>query len=187
MEGWIKLHRKILSSEMYLALNSKQRDVLIVCLLLANRAENDWVFKGESYKCRPGQFITSLEKLAKYCSKDTSIQSVRTALLKLERHKFLTNISTNSNRLITICKWGDYQLSKKETNKPINKAINRQLTNDLTTNKKELSKDNSKNVGKFVKKGHPLFAYPVGDAMRMRYESDPEFRKRYDLDCNFPL
>lgn len=172
---------------MYIALNSKQRDVLITCLLLANRDENDWVFKGESYKCRPGQFITSLEKLAKNCSKDVSIQSVRTALSKLEKWGFLTNISTNSNRLITICKWGDYQLPKTVINRPINKETTKQSTNDLTTNNKELPKGNSKNTGEFVRKGHPLFAYPVGDATRMRYESDPEFRKKYDHDCKFPL
>jgi hypothetical protein len=172
---------------MYIELTSKQRDVLIACLLLANRDENDWVFKGESYKCKPGQFITSLEKLAKNCSKDVSIQSVRTALSKLEKWGFLTNISTNSNRLITICKWGDYQISKKEANKPINKEITKRLTNDATTNKKEIPLGISKNEGEFVKKGHPLFAYPVGDATRMRYESDPEFRKKFDHDCKFPL
>lgn len=187
MEGWIKLHRKILNSDMYKSMTSKQRDVMLVCLLMANREEKDWVFRGEPYKCKPGQFVTSLEKLSKQCAPDVGIQTIRNTLSKLQMHGFLTNISTKSNRLITICKWGDYQITKTDTNKVPNIATNKQPTKKPTTNKKELSKDNSKEGGKFVKKGHPLFAYPVGDATRVRYENDPEFRKRFDNDCNFPL
>jgi hypothetical protein len=34
--GWIKIYRKVLDSDMYIHLTSKQRDVMLVCLLLAN-------------------------------------------------------------------------------------------------------------------------------------------------------
>ena len=81
--GWISLYRKLQDSNMYKSLTSKQRDVLIQCLLMANHSENEWEFDGEIYKCKPGQFITSLESLVKNCAKDVSIQNVRTSINKL--------------------------------------------------------------------------------------------------------
>lgn len=144
MEGWIKIHRKILDSPMYKSLNSKQRDVMMQCLLLANHEENEWSWGVQIYKCKPGQFITSLESLKSKCSKDVSVQSIRTSLLILEKWQFLTNTSTKTGRLITICKWDCYQNEKKKTNKDDNKELtNSQQTSNkqLTTNKKIRSKE----------------------------------------------
>jgi hypothetical protein len=148
MIGWVKLHRKVLHSDMYRSLTSKQRDVMLTCILLANHSENDWEFDGKIYKCKPGQFITSLQKIADFCGKDVKVQSVRTALLKLEKWGFLTNESTKQNRLITICKWETYQQIENEANK----EDNSQLTNDqqsvnkrLTTNKNDKNVENDNN------------------------------------------
>lgn len=102
MQGWIKLHRKIIKSDMYQQLTSKQRDVMIQILLLANHESKTWEFNRIIYDVKPGQFVTSLENLSELCAKDVSIQNVRTSLLKLEKHHFLTNESTNRNRLITV-------------------------------------------------------------------------------------
>ncbi len=123
MTGWLKLHRKLLDSNMYKSLNSKQRDVLFACLMLTNHSENEWEFNGQIFKCKPGQFVTSLDSIAKNCGADVKVQSVRTALLKLEKWSFLTNESTKTGRLITICKWGAYQQDEKPTNKADNKDL----------------------------------------------------------------
>ena len=150
MQGWIKLHRKILNSDMYVQLTSKQRDVLIQCLLLANHEEKEWEWGGKIYKCKAGQFITSLEKLSIRCSKDVTMSVLRTSLKKLEMWGFLTNESTKTGRLVTICKWETYQSKDIESNKDDDK----QMTNDrqtidkqMTTNKndKELIKNNKEN------------------------------------------
>jgi len=137
-EGWIKLHRKIRNSQMYRNLNSKQRDVLIQILLLANHEENEWVWGNDIFKCKTGQFVTSLQSLTNRCAKDVKVQSVRTSLLILEKWSFLTNKSTKTGRLITICKWEAYQ----NEDKPINKEPNKEPTKsqqrankELTTNK----------------------------------------------------
>lgn len=137
MVGWIKLHRKILHSDMYRSLNSKQRDVMYTCLLLANHAGKEWEFGGDIYNCQPGQFVSSLQKISDFCASDVKVQSVRTALLKLEKWGFLTNESTKVNRLITICKWDTYQKSEDDTNKePNNDPTKHQqsINKDLTTN-----------------------------------------------------
>ncbi|MDQ0494027.1 hypothetical protein [Paenibacillus brasilensis] len=148
MDGWIKLHRKILKSPVYRLLNSKQRDVMMTILLLANHESNTWEFRGEVYEVEPGQFITSLDSLKETCASDVTTQNIRTALLKLEKHGFLTNESTKKNRLITVVNWGFYQGSSVDSNKEINRQpTNSQQTanKQLTTNKNDKNLKNDKN------------------------------------------
>lgn len=139
-DGFIKLYRKLQSSQMYKALNSKQRDVMIQCLLLANHSGKEWEWQGEIVKCCPGQFVTSLESLKKKCASDVKIQSVRTALLKLEKWHFLTNESTKRGRFITIVNWGSYQ-GGKEDQQTEQQTANKQLTTNK--NVKECKRTNT--------------------------------------------
>ena len=128
---------------MYKNLNSVQRDVMINCLLLANHKSNKWEWQGEIFECDPGQFITSLSSLKEKCAKDVSTQNIRTAIDKLEKWDFLTNKSTKTGRLITICNWSKYQADENETNK----ATNNQLTkHQQSTNKALTTNKNVKNV-----------------------------------------
>ena len=136
--GWIKIHRKLQRSQMYRHMNSKQRDVMIQCLLLANHEENEWEWGSKIHKCKPGQFITSLSELAKKCAPDVSIQNIRTSLLKLEKWHFLTYESTKTGRLITICNWETYQSIENPDQQRDQQTANK----ELTTNK------NVKNVKK---------------------------------------
>ena len=132
---------------MYKALNSKQRDVMMQCLLLANHDENEWEWGAEIYRCRSGQFITSLESLSRKCASDVKVQSVRTSLLKLEKWGFLTNESTKTGRLITICKWETYQSEILDTNKGTNKGLTKsqqRANKELTTNKNVKNDKNDK-------------------------------------------
>lgn len=126
-QGWIKLHRKLKESPLYKDCNSKQRDILINLLLMVNHKSNKWIFKGEEHEVKGGQVVTSLESIANMCAKDVSVQNVRTALLKFEKHGFLTNKSTNKNRLITIVNWELYQ-SEEEKQQTKQQASNKQLT-----------------------------------------------------------
>ena len=149
MQGWIKLHRKLLESDMWKSFNSQYRDVCITCMLLANHKTSSWEWNGDIYDCKPGQFITSLKSLRQHCAKDVSIQHIRSALTKMVKWQFLTNQSTKTGRLITICKWDTYQNNES----PINKAINKDLTKHqqssnkaLTTNKNDKNEKNEKKL-----------------------------------------
>lgn len=104
-------------------------------LMLANHEENEWEFRGEIYHVQPGQFVTSLENLKGYCASDLTIQNIRTALLKLEKHGFLTNQSTKKNRLISVVNWGIYQGGGEDANKD----TNRQPTNSQQSDEKKLT------------------------------------------------
>ena len=147
MGGWIKLYRKTLQSDMYKSLNSKQRDVMMTLLLMVNHEEKEWEWNGEIFKAEPGQVVTSISKIKENCASDVSLQSVRTALLKLEKWGFLTNESTKTGRLITIVNWDVYQNTDEQTNKDSNKELTKhqQRTNkELTTNKNDKNEKNDK-------------------------------------------
>lgn len=148
MSGWIKLYRKTIKSDMYKSLNSKQRDVMMTLLMMVNHKENEWEWNGQIFKTKPGQVVTSIAKIKENCASDVSLQSVRTALLKLEKWGFLTNESTKTGRLITIVNWGVYQDGEDQTNKENNKELTKhqQRTNkELTTNKNDKNDKNVKN------------------------------------------
>ncbi len=149
MAGWTKLHRDLLNKSIWQLSTPEQKTVLVTLLLMANHEEKNWEWNGEKYCCKPGQFITSLEKIVENCGKGITIQNVRTALKRFEKLGFLTNESTKHGRLITIVNWGFYQA---DGNKP-NKEPNKELTNsqqtankELTPNKNEKNDKNEKNI-----------------------------------------
>ena len=132
----------------------EQKTILITLLTMANHTGKEWEWKGERYAAQPGQFITSLDSIAHKCGKGITVQNVRTALKRFEKYEFLTNESTNKNRLITIVNWGIYQDSEEEPNKQTNKQLtsNQQATNkQLTTNKNVKNNKNEKNDNKKIK------------------------------------
>lgn len=137
MQGWIKLHRKLMDKAIWLESTPEQKSILITLLMMANHKENEWEWQGGRFKAEPGQFITSLEGIASKCGKGISIQNVRTALKRFEKYGFLTNQSTNRNRLITIINWNNYQGSDKEveiisSNYGLDKS--KKATSELTGN-----------------------------------------------------
>lgn len=146
-QGWVKLHRELLDKPIWLLSTPEQKAILITLLLMANHKDNKWEWNGQQFVCAPGQFITSLEKIAERAGQGVSIQNVRTAIKRFENLEFLTNESTKTGRLITIANWGTYQ----EYDEPSNKASNKDLTKtsqrankDLTTNKNDKNDKNDK-------------------------------------------
>lgn len=121
MDGWIKIHRKMLDWEWYDDINTK---VLFIHLLLtANHKEQKW--RGQTIL--RGQRLTSLQHLAE--ETELSVQQTRTSLNKLKSTNEITIKSTNKNTLITIEKYNDYQDKDFENNKQINKQRNKRATN----------------------------------------------------------
>jgi hypothetical protein len=116
---------------------------MIQVLLSANHKTNQWEWKGKLFKCKPGQFITSLKTLKKKCASNVTIQNIRTALIKLKTWQFLTNESTKTGRLITVLNWDAYQDIHKEDQQSNQQTTNKQLTTNK--NDKELENKYSPN------------------------------------------
>jgi len=139
--GWVSLHRELLAKPIWLNSTPEQKTILITILLLANHAPNKWEWKGRPYVVQPGQFITSLDSLARKAGKGISKQNVRTAIARFKKLEFLTCEVTNQNRLISICNYSQYQDSE---NGP-NKQANSQLTSGQHSPNKRLTPNNNDN------------------------------------------
>jgi len=113
-KGWIKLHRRLIQKEIWKNSTVEQRVILITLLLMANYEHNEWQWKGQSFICKPGQLVTSLNSIAEVSGKDISIKQIRTALEKFEKHGFLISDKIKSGRLITIVNWGLYQAKEEK-------------------------------------------------------------------------
>ena len=122
MEGWIKIHRKILEWEWYDDINTK---ILFLHLLLtANHEDRKW--RGTVIK--RGQKLTSLQHLAD--ETHLSLQNVKTSLSKLKSTNEITIKSTNKYTVVSIEKYNDYQIDETKTNKQTNLRTNKQSTNN---------------------------------------------------------
>jgi len=119
----ILLNRSILGWGWYKDTNTAR---IFIHLLLRVNWKDDYV---NGIEIKRGQLLTSLESL-KYETGMTT-QSIRTCLNKLIKTNELTSKSTNKYRIITVCKYDEYQY----TNKQVNKHSNKPLTITATTNK----------------------------------------------------
>ncbi|MEN8128136.1 MAG: hypothetical protein ABFR90_10080 [Planctomycetota bacterium] len=128
--GWIKLYRCLLDDPIWQCSTNEQKVILVTLLLMANHAEAKWQWNGRPYHCQPGQMITSLDSIRKKCGKHISPYNIRTALKRFETFGFLTNQSTKTGRLITICNWECYQ--------SVSESIDNQTHKHPTPNKNDL-------------------------------------------------
>ena len=137
MEGWIKLHRKLISWEWYNDINISR--LFIHLLLTANHKENKW--QGNIIK--EGEKITSREHL----SQETGLtkMQVRLALSKLKSTSEITIKTTNRYSLIKINNWKSYQ---QDNQQHIKQITNKQPADNqqITTNKNDKNVKNDKNI-----------------------------------------
>jgi preprotein translocase subunit SecF len=122
MEGWIKLHRKLLKWEWFTTPNMLQ---LFIYLILSANFE-DGKFQGKEIK--RGQLITGRIKLSQETG--LSVQSVRSCLERLKSTGEITIQTTNKHSTITICNYDEYQINSNDINQQINQLLNQQSTNN---------------------------------------------------------
>lgn len=138
MNGFIKIHKQILSWEWY---NDPNTFRLFIHLLLnANFKSNRW----HGVEILPGQLVTGRKVLAEDLK--LSEQEIRTSLSKLKSTSEITIQSTNKFSIITICKWEEYQTSASE-DQPTKQPTKHQTSNQQSTTleegkeRKEIKKD----------------------------------------------
>ena len=135
MQGYIKLYRSLLEWDWFQDANTFR--VFIYCLLKANHVPKKW----QGVEIKPGQFITSYEKIA--TDLNIGVQSVRTSIKKLNLTGELTNKTTSRYSIITVKNWNRFQETNKQTNNQL--TINQQTTNNqLTTTKNDKNDKNDK-------------------------------------------
>ncbi|MDW0118635.1 hypothetical protein QTL97_17050 [Sporosarcina thermotolerans] len=99
-KGWLKLHRELKDKAIWKTSTPEQQVILVTLLMMVNYEASEWEWRGQKYDLQPGQVLTSLSKLAEESGKYITVQNVRTALKRFEKYGFLTDESTNKNRLM---------------------------------------------------------------------------------------
>lgn len=126
MEGWIKLHRKMVDWEWY---NDNNTKVLFLHLLLtANHKEKKW----QGITIKRGQKITSIQHLAEEIN--LTVRQTRTALTKLKSTNEITIKTTSKYSLVTIEKYSDYQDIENENDMQNDKQDGKRATNKRQAN-----------------------------------------------------
>ena len=106
-QGYIKLHRSIMSWEWYQ--DSKTKDVFLHLLL--NAQWEDSRFQG--YEVPKGSLVTSYDSLAAHLK--MSPKSVRTAISHLKKSKEVSVKRHSHFSIITIANWEKYQCLEDES------------------------------------------------------------------------
>lgn len=149
-EGWIKLHRQILESQVFA--NQTALKIWVWCLLKASRKERFVplkIGKGSiTVKILPGQFIFGRFKAEEELNIDGS--TVYRWIQKFKSDEFgMINIEvSNQYSIVTICNWANYQTHSTEGEQPMSnqRTTNEQPTNTDKTVKKVKTVEKSNSV-----------------------------------------
>jgi hypothetical protein len=139
--GWVKLHRKILDSRVFL--NKGLLKLWIYCLCRANHKKN-WVGistgRGEAeVEVLPGQFIFGRKTVAEELEMSPS-----TLYDRMQKLKGMKNINIQSNShysIVSICNWETYQQGENKKQQ----ASNRQATGKQQASNTDNNDKNDKN------------------------------------------
>lgn len=145
MNGWIKIHRKMVNWEWYHDQNV--RLVFLHMLLKANFKAKKWC----GTTIQRGQFITSIGRLSKEIG--LSNQQIRTALEKLKSTGEITTKATNKYTMVTVENYALYQdVFDDENDLDNNEETNmQQSSNDQITTTEEIKKEKNDKKDEEVK------------------------------------
>jgi len=106
MQGWIKLHRKLLENPI-VCKDSDHLAVWVYLLLNATHEACPALFKGKKITLEPGQLITGRKSISNKLS--ISESKVKRILIELENDHQIDRQRSNQNSLISILNWNKYQ------------------------------------------------------------------------------
>jgi hypothetical protein len=157
LEGWVKLHRRILDSRY--GRNLELRGLFDSLLLMANHREG---FTADGTRVLPGQFMTS--KLGLAIEFKVSEMKMHRLLNKLKSEGQIDVISSRKNTIITITNWHLYQENDGPTEDQV--RTNRGPSEDQSrTNKNAKNVKNKKN-DKNISISPLAVLFPVDDEIQ---------------------
>ena len=136
MEGWVKLHRKLIKSEVFE--NEKLLKVFIWCMIKATRHNKEQVVGANKINLLPGQFVTGRRKAAmELCMKESTANNY------LKRLEAMQMIRLNCNSRFTVVTIDNYSFYQDDS-----KKVDKNLTENeqkVDTNKK-VKKEKNNNI-----------------------------------------
>lgn len=111
MDGYVALHRKLLTSSIFQ--NEKLLKVFVYCLLKASHSERDQKVGRQTVHLLPGQFVFGRKKAALELEMKES--TVRDYINLLKEDGTIDIKSTNKYSVITVVNWELYQTNNKNS------------------------------------------------------------------------
>lgn len=157
MEGWIKLHRKVIENPIFS--NAHLFQLYTYCLLKANHKDREIMFNGKLINIEAGQFITGRNVLSEAVGENSSTTYKR--LKKLEQMKYLSLKSNNKNTLVTIVNWESYQSTEEKVTTKSQQSNNKVTTDSQqsNTNKNVENEKNEKIINILSSKALDIMNY----------------------------
>ena len=151
MNGWIKLHRSMLSWEW--ADDDRMFKSFVTILMMANAEDTRW----HGIEIKAGSFVTSLKHLSSHLK--LTVDKTRTVLSRLKSTGEITVKSNRHFTLIFINNWEKYQVNPTQTTTQIPKPQNadserfslefqEQIPNQSQTNPKPIPNKTQTNPNK---------------------------------------
>lgn len=117
MEGWIKIHRKMLDNPI-ICKDSDYLSVWIYLLLNATHKEIPALFKKEKIILQPGQLLTGRKTISKQLK--ISESKIYRIIKDFKSEQQIEQQTSNQNSLITILNWNRYQESEQQNEQQMN-------------------------------------------------------------------
>lgn len=140
MEGWIKIHRKILENPI-ICKDSDYLAVWIYLLLNATHKEIPALFKGKKIILQKGQLITGRKSMSNQLK--ISESKIYRIINDFKSEQQIEQQTSNQNSLISILNWDKYQQIEQQNEQ----QNEQQMNNERTTNEQRVNTNkNDKNV-----------------------------------------
>ena len=171
-QGWIKLHRQILESDIWDDEEHEpfdRRSAWIDLLLLANHKDKQTVFDGKPITVKRGQKVTSVRKLSERWR--WSVNRTYRYLKLLEELNMIERQSDNRRTLLTIVKYEVFQDSEN---------TNEYTDRTLTDTQIEHSRNTNKNIknDKNIKNNNKAIFFPDNEELNQSFLDYIEMRKK---------
>lgn len=118
MDGWIKLHRKLLTSKVWHCMDAEGKVILITMLLRASHSITRWqITASKTAALNPGELFITYRTFAVKCG--VSTKKLGTVLQQLAGLEFLTMRKNKDGTIISICNWYSYQTPETPLETPL--------------------------------------------------------------------
>ena len=114
MDGWIKLHRKILSSKVWRGADADGKVILLNLLLRACHVKTSWILPGDKVAVlKPGELFISYRNFAVSCG--VTVKKLRNEMERLKSLEFITVTCKKEGTVARINNWQVYQQQDEGT------------------------------------------------------------------------
>lgn len=134
MSGWIKLHRKIIESELYpRGREFTKYEAWLDLLMISNHCDKTVLIGNDTIICKRGQTVRSVESYQKRWN--WTRQQVRCFFDILVRLEMVNKETTNKTTILTICNYDTYQGEQPTNNQQEDYQNNNQQNGQQTPSK----------------------------------------------------